>query len=79
MELTIEQSNAIDYLTTNLGKGILALDGPAGSGKTTIMKDLVTQLTTAGYTPVVTASTNKAASSSFEMNAISTKQAGASV
>lgn len=61
MELTNEQSNAIDYLTTNLGKGILALDGPAGSGKTTIMKELVTQLTTAGYTPVVTASTNKAA------------------
>lgn len=61
MELSIEQTKAINYVTNNIKGGVVALDGPAGSGKTTLLKELVTQFRDNGYTPVVSATTNKAA------------------
>lgn len=61
MELSIEQNKAINYVTDHIDSGVVALDGPAGSGKTTLLKELVNQFRDNGFTPVVSATTNKAA------------------
>lgn len=61
MQLTTEQNKAVTYIVDNLDKGIVALDGPAGSGKTTILKNVYELLEEEGYDVTVAASTNKAA------------------
>jgi len=64
VELTRQQTNAIDFAIAELsaGAGLLAIAGPAGSGKTTLIKALVKLLsTTFGKSVIVCATTNKAA------------------
>jgi len=57
-ELTDEQKAAVEYIRANAWKGLVALAGPAGSGKTTVIKSLVDVL----RQPVLaSAMTNKAA------------------
>lgn len=57
-ELTDEQKAAVEFIRANAWKGLVALAGPAGSGKTTVIKSLVE----AFKGPVtVCATTNKAA------------------
>ena len=56
-----EQNDAINFCMENIDKGTLALAGPAGSGKTTLTKQLVSNLLDSGFQVTVSASTNKAA------------------
>lgn len=58
IQLTGEQENAIDFLIKNIRAGVIALAGPAGTGKTTVIKQLVARLE--GQVTVC-ATTNKAA------------------
>lgn len=57
VELSEEQNQAIEFVLENLGKGTIALAGPAGSGKTTLIKELAYRING----PVaISAMTNKA-------------------
>lgn len=60
MEYSEKQLEAID-LCLNREKRIVAITGPAGSGKTTIIKDVYKRLTDEGITVALAAPTGKAA------------------
>ena len=55
--LTDEQAKAIEFVRDNLEAGTVALSGPAGSGKTTLIKELTDKL---NMPVTVSAMTNKA-------------------
>jgi exodeoxyribonuclease-5 len=64
VELSDEQRNAIDYVIEQLDlhESLIALSGPAGSGKTTLIKELIKKIEDDLKIPVVVAAmTNKAA------------------
>lgn len=61
VQLTAEQDAAIDFVLQNLKYGVVALAGPAGSGKTTVIKELAARLTDRKLPVTITATTNKAA------------------
>ncbi|HEY9678622.1 MAG TPA: AAA family ATPase [Drouetiella sp.] len=62
VNLSDEQRRAIAGVIRSLSVGLVALAGPAGSGKTTVIKELVRQLDEIyGYDVTVCAPTNKAA------------------
>lgn len=61
LTLSEEQLAAIAYTLSHVDKGIVAIDGPAGSGKTTLMKELTKRLKANDDDYIVTATTTKAA------------------
>jgi exodeoxyribonuclease V alpha subunit len=66
MSLTLDdldptQRAAVDYAVDVQARRCGAITGPAGSGKTTIMRFVHGKLTEAGYNPVIAAPTGKAA------------------
>lgn len=60
VELSQEQQAAINFVVSNLDSGLVAISGPAGSGKTTLIKELV-RILSANALVTVAAPTNKAA------------------
>lgn len=64
IELTRQQGNAVDFVVSEIQKGteLLSINGPAGSGKTTLIKALVKTLSDITKKQVIVcATTNKAA------------------
>lgn len=58
LNLTDEQQSAINFVKDNIKSGLVAIAGPAGSGKTTLIKQLIQEL---DDEVIVSAMTNKAA------------------
>jgi energy-coupling factor transporter ATP-binding protein EcfA2 len=61
VQLSQQQIAAIEYARTHLDKCLVAISGPAGSGKTTLTKELVAILGEDYDQVIVSAMTNKAA------------------
>lgn len=61
MKITIDQRNAIAFVSKHISTNpVVAIDGAAGTGKTTIIGDLIRTLKKQGYSITLTAYTNKA-------------------
>ena len=64
-DITVEQLDEQQQLVVaralDLTRRIVVTSGPAGSGKTTVMRFIYNQLVEAGYSPVIAAPTGKAA------------------